>query len=516
MYKFALLLLVTIAGLFSAVPVYAQETGGCVDGGAVQCATREQAFQYAESHASWWCGQAFGALCDHLDDLVETQTACNPTCGYVRVSYMIDFGRDGMQARFVGKFVYYVNSQCPNNAPWDSQTHTCLCPSGQAKINGECRECTSLNDDPNSVASLGVVTLPYESKCFGDAPTGCLLSRDSALGGSQVVIHYGSNPTRYYGNYRFTGSCPISAGDPPAPPPDWDKDTKPKEDCVPASDNQTFCLRNDGKHCYTSPSGKKTCWSPGETGQKGTDNELQVRGPGNTTPQPATPKTANGDTYQPDGSPISTTTTTNNTTVNTTTQNYGTENGTNADNQGAPGTEGGGDDDGKDETSASGGGDCKAPPVVSGDAALNMVANQAWATRCAVEAGNTAKVTGDVGDCASPFVVEGTNANAVKLRALRAQICGENQPGWTKGDGPQIPGDDGDEPTTKQGWISADLLDTSDLIGGGTCPAFTITIAAKTFTTAELPYWCNALVILRSLILLFGAYTAIRVLLGDS
>lgn len=471
------------------------------------CETREQAYTAINQRYSEMCSSA-GYTCG-------AKTYNDNNVNNVRLSWPYIYYGQGKNTSF-GRS--YAVPQCPGGLPWDEATHSCLCPSGQAKMNGECRECTSLNDDPNSVASLGVVTLPYESKCFGSAPTGCLLSRDSALGGSQVVVHYGSNPTRYSGIYRFSGSCPISAGDPPLPPPDWDKDTKPKEDCVPASDNQTFCLHNDGKHCYTSPSGKKTCWSPGETGQKGTDNELQVRGPGNTTPQPATPKTANGDTYQPNGSPISTTTTTNNTTVNTTTQNYGTENGTNADNQGAPGTEGGGDDDGKDETSASGGGDCKAPPVVSGDAALNMVANQAWATRCAVEAGNTAKVTGDVGDCAAPFSVEGDNANAVKLRAMRAQICGDNQPGWTKGDGPQVPGDggDGDDPTTKQGWISADLLDTSDLIGGGTCPAFTITIAAKTFTTAELPYWCNALVILRSLILLFGAYTAIRVLLGDS
>src|SRR5690606_28360031 len=117
-------------------------------------------------------------------------------------------------------------------------------------------------------------------------------------------------------------------------------------------------------------------------------------------------------------------------TIVTTAQNHETENGTNAKPQDAGEPEDGASDGGNlpgedDGTSATGGGDCSTPPIVSGDAALNMVANQAWATRCAVEAGNAVSVTGDVGDCASPFSVEGTNANAEQLRALRASICGE-------------------------------------------------------------------------------------------
>ena len=56
--------------------------------------------------------------------------------------------------------------------------------------------------------------------------------------------------------------------------------------------------------------------------------------------------------------------------------------------------------------------------------AFEMIANQAWATRCAVEAGNAADVTGDIEKCDQPFTVNGDNANAVKLRAMRAQICG--------------------------------------------------------------------------------------------
>ena len=41
---------------------------------------------------------------------------------------------------------------------------------------------------------------------------------------------------------------------------------------------------------------------------------------------------------------------------------------------------------GKDGNGASGGGDCTSPPVVTGDAALGMIARQTWYTRCAIEA----------------------------------------------------------------------------------------------------------------------------------
>src|SRR5690606_15311872 len=136
-------------------------------------------------------------------------------------------------------------------------------------------------------------------------------------------------------------------------------------------------------------------------------------------PPPAA-QTPAGDPLSPKGPPITTVNTPatpGNPTTTTTIINYGTEFGTDAkpDNSGEPadgsGSPSGGDEDG-DGTSAEGGGDCSVPPIVNGDAALNMVANQAWATRCAVEAGNAASVTGDVGDCKSPFTVEGSSANA--------------------------------------------------------------------------------------------------------
>ncbi len=257
----------------------------------------------------------------------------------------------------------------------------------------------------------------------------------------------------------------------------------------------------------------------GETGQKGNGPEMQKRDPGQQSTPPNPNQTTNGDSYQQNGSSITTTTIYNNTTITTTTTNYKTTNGTDADNQTTPPGESGTDEP-DDETTAGGGGDCNTPPIITGDAALGMVANQAWATRCAVEEGNAASVSGDVGDCKSPFSVQGTNANAVKLRAMRAEICGENQPGWTKGDAPALDdeGDGEDVESYKRFGLNFSVsdLDTSDMLGGGSCPSFSLVIAGQTISSSEFPYWCQAIAILRGLILLFGAYTAVRILMGGN
>nr|WP_275943007.1 virulence factor TspB C-terminal domain-related protein [Stenotrophomonas maltophilia] len=51
--------------------------------------------------------------------------------------------------------------------------------------------------------------------------------------------------------------------------------------------------------------------------------------------------------------------------------------------------------------------------------------------------------------------------------------------------------------------------------GAGTCPEPpAITIMGKTVSSAEFPYFCRIAAILRALILIFGAYSAIRILMG--
>ncbi|KAB8191352.1 hypothetical protein FKV24_008055 [Lysobacter maris] len=231
------------------------------------------------------------------------------------------------------------------------------------------------------------------------------------------------------------------------------------------------------------------------------------------------------------------TTTINNDTIVTTTTNYSTDNGTNANgggsnnaNQGEPsdGSGGGDGDDGdSDDGTASGGGDCDTPPITTGDPVMGMVATQAWHTRCAVEAGNAAKVTGDVGDCSEPFTVDGNNANAHQLRALRAEICkgdsnGNGQPDYLELDG-EYQGDpeegEGPNGTTDEFTFGPDMLDQGGLLGGGgSCPSLGA-IDFGFFGSIDFdsfPYWCNLVSIMRAVVLLVGAFTALRLLMGDS
>lgn len=402
---------------------------------------------------------------------------------------------------------YNYNSGCPAGQTWQTSTHTCF----------------------DSQACLAKAPLGNAFTTSGAGATcvqGCLFRPDVSVCGTwpgkgTVCSVSGAKPTG--------GPC---NGEPPP------QTQPPEQGCTPASNGQTFCIKPDGHQCYTASSGRQICWQPGETGTKTDGPTAQKRDAGS---QPIAPNTQlpNGDTLVSDGQPQSTTSTVTNNTTNTTqnittvTQNYHTQNGTNASggsantDSGEPGDgtgSGSGTGDG-DGTGATGGTNCETPPIVTGDAALGMVATQTWATRCAAEAGNAAKVTGSIEDCSQPFSVEGTNANAVKLRAMRAQLCkgdanGDGKPDWTDGDAPEGAGDPGPdtEPLPKRFGlnVSTDLLDTSDMFGGAaSCPNFEITILGATASTSDIPNWCTILQIARGLILIFAAFTAVRMLLGE-
>lgn len=238
------------------------------------------------------------------------------------------------------------------------------------------------------------------------------------------------------GSLEWSGnSCSVPPG---APPQEDEPPTRPDQSsCVPSADGQTFCLKPSGEACYSHANGRQTCWMPTETGTKPDGSNLQKRDAGTEAIPPANPNLPTGDTLEKSGESVNTTTTVSgaggSTTINTTTTNYVTQHGTSAApgqaDQGEAGDGSGGGAEGgdgdEDKGSIEGGGDCEAPPVArGGDPIMVAVVDQAWATRCAVEAGNAAKVTGDVGDCKSDFSVEGTNANAEQLRAMRVAICG--------------------------------------------------------------------------------------------
>ncbi len=332
--------------------------------------------------------------------------------------------------------------------------------------------------------------------------------------GSSVTFGVGSKAVTY------TSSAGIKPTGAECAAGDAAMDSKPKtEDCAPVT-GQTICTRPDGSVCATASNGKKLCWQPGETGTKTTGDTLADRQAG-TQHTPPSLQIPSGDTLTKVGGPDTVQTTVKNpdgssSTVTTNVTSYKTDNGTDA---GGSDQSEGKDKDGK---SASGGGDCKTPPVVSGDQALAMVATQAWATRCAVEAGNATKVTGDIGDCKSAFSVEGDNAQAHQLRAMRAERCGD-APAWFKakdGEGSTADPHDGaegkDGPGTWSLKVDSRLLDTSGFLGGS-CPTLG-TLDFGRFGQVSLDsttWWCPLIAAMRAVMLLMGAFIAVRLLLGD-
>jgi hypothetical protein len=140
-----------------------------------------------------------------------------------------------------------------------------------------------------------------------------------------------------------------------------------------------------------------------------------------------------------------------------------------------------------------GGGNCQTPPTSTGDAILAQIAFQTWATRCALE-GNANEGDGT-----------GTKPGEGK------------QPDWTKGDAPPVPTDDTDYVTDQTSWelpVSTDLLDQENIFGNASCPNFTIRVWTASVSTAEWGHWCTLANIMRVMITVFGAFTAIQILLG--
>lgn len=364
----------------------------------------------------------------------------------------------------------------------------------------------------------------FQGNKLGPLTPSCLGGCEYALTGGSVCVDRECS-----GRYEYTGNgC---NGKPDDGPPDDAEDKGPDQSCKPAGDGQTFCLKPNGDHCHSASAGRQICWQPGETGEKNDGNTRQKRNAGDTPIPPTNLQLPSGDSLTQNGSPITTTTTTNTTTnttnITTTTTNYTTTNGTNANGGGSTGSKQGENSDGSKgegdgKGTATGGTDCKTPPIVTGDQVLGMVATQTWHARCATEAGNAAKVTGDVGDCSKPFSVEGNNANAVKLRAMRAQICkgdenGNGQPDWTEGDGDYEgdASDNGGNDPSSLIELGIDLLDQSGFGGGGSCPQFG-TLDFGPFGSFSLdgePMWCQLVSILAVVIPLFGAFTAIRILM---
>jgi hypothetical protein len=142
-----------------------------------------------------------------------------------------------------------------------------------------------------------------------------------------------------------------------------------------------------------------------------------------------------------------------------------------------------------------GGGNCQTPPTSTGDAILAQIAFQTWATRCALEG----------------------NANEGKPDGTPGP-GNDDQPDWTKGNMPALPdtGDVAPEDVSRFGIrYGPELLDQEAIFGSGSCPMIPpLTIMGVTVSLADFPAWCDFVRILRMCILIFGAVTALRILLG--
>jgi hypothetical protein len=407
---FILLALATFCGIGRAQAACAQSTS---DPAAFYCATAAEAYAGAiditvsQSDLDYVCGSPTG----------QSLGAVGANGGGQNTFYIGWFDCSINKIHRSSSRVYNYAQQCQTGAVWNDASHTCGAPFDSAA-------CLAHNSEPGFVG-VGTITRPAEHMCAG----GCDFSASPAQG---VVTVGGIGGGMTAGTYEFSGNACQTPTAPAQVQPLTDPPPTPKPSCVPSGSGQTFCLKPNGQHCYSASTGREICWRPGETGTKTDGPDVQVRAPGTTPPAlPPSPPDTTFNSKPP--VTITTTTTINNVTTTTTTTVSSGTTSTNteagATNQGGPssnGTTGTGTspDADKKGNGSSGGGDCVTSPVNTGDPLLSQIATQAWATRCAVEAGNSAKVTGDVANCASPFTVEGTNANAVKLRGLRAQICG--------------------------------------------------------------------------------------------
>ncbi|WP_454260328.1 virulence factor TspB C-terminal domain-related protein [Pseudoxanthomonas mexicana] len=191
-----------------------------------------------------------------------------------------------------------------------------------------------------------------------------------------------------------------------------------------------------------------------------------------------------------------------------------------------------GDEDGDDEgdNTASGGGDCKAPPSCKGDGIQCNQLFQQWQIRC-----SGATVTGDPTNCSSGYSCSGDSVQCATVALLRKTACatagnGDGGTGGSPGDangngvadvlegsGAGDTGDPGESDNVTRFGIGVDasLLDQENIFGGGSCPTPpSFTIMGKTISGSDFPYWCQAMAILRALILIFGAFTAVKILTG--
>lgn len=483
---------------------------------AVQVTTRGDAYQACMAHVASRNSVYTDYIC-HPDSDSEPNTAYR-ACGVSKRSPSIN-GTYRTRA--------FANANCNASTSPNIWTWTQECENGWDDSTKLCKptasECLAHNSEPGFMG-VGETTRNFRSACVGGCdfrvqPGASIVS----VGGVEAVS----------GVFEFTGDvCEVEQ---PVVEEEQAKNPAPQE-CVPVGNDATgraytVCMKPDGRHCYSGAPERQICWRPGETGEKADGPVLQKREVGGT-PTPPSSSSPPGTTLQADGIPMTSTTTVGGNTFITTTNNYTTGGpevdpsqppaGEPDDGSGSPG-EGEGD-----EGSVTGGVNCDDPPVVQGDPILANIVLQTWGTRCAAESADKVSTTGDLYDCSSSWSVSGPegSAHVVRLQAMRDEICrrdadGNGQPDWTQGDAPPLqnegePGD-GNEPAPPAGLtIGSDLLDMDGFLGVSTCPTLGV-LDFGVFGSFDLdsePVWCDLVAIMRAIVLMMAAFTAINILLG--
>lgn len=146
------------------------------------------------------------------------------------------------------------------------------------------------------------------------------------------------------------------------------------------------------------------------------------------------------------------------------------------------------------------GGTCDAVPICTGKGCNAMEyaqLMQQWRTSCAVEklaakSGETAGPVGDANKNGVADVLEGTG-NVADPGDGASDVAGAKRFGIG---------------------VSTDRLNKENIFGSGSCPE-PPTFQIMGFSVAnDFPYWCQAMAILRALVLMFGAYYALKILIG--
>lgn len=212
-----------------------------------------------------------------------------------------------------------------------------------------------------------------------------------------------------------------------------------------------------------------------------------------------------------------------------------------ADGDGVADDEDDNPDNDSQKDSFSGGDNCDAPPTCNGNPIMCGQARIQWRIECNTR--RAQNISG--GTCDTVPICTGKSCDAMEYAQLMQQwrsTCAlekiaNQEPGQGGGENPQGDANGngvadvlegrlnssgaGDGQADVDGsrnfgiGVNAGMLNSEAIFGGGSCPRPpSFQLYGQTISADDFPYWCDAMLILRGLVLLFGAFTALKILMG--